>query len=216
MLVYKGIGDLDQELTYKLNVKNTVSGKEVTASTKLIEDFLISRPPGGGKATFRRNFTTLFKWYNPINAKRFEPKIRFHYYEIASGSSDTIPKFIDWALPAQFADNIGEGFQEIDVSNNGFYDFIQNNVKPAEFFGNRLCGMVEFIVTAGGEEYDTYLRVNGPSFSLVQDRPEYTNVENGFGLLSSRYITTKTRRLHPEAEDEILLLGLGFVPNPGL
>lgn len=217
MLVYKGTGELNPELLYRLNVKNTLSGKEVTANTKLIEDFLISQPPGGGKANFRRNFTTLFKWYNPINAKRFEPRIRFHYYEVASGSSDTIPKFIDWALPTQFADDIsGEGFQDIDVSNNGFYDFIRNNVKPADFFGNRLCGMVEFIVTAGGEEYDTYLRVNGPSYSLVQDRPEYTNVENGFGLMSSLYTTTKSRRLHPEAEDEIILLGLGFVTNPNL
>lgn len=217
MLVYKGTGELNPDFRYKLNIKNTVSGKEITATTNLIEDFNISQPPSGGKATFRRDFTSKFSWGNAEYGKRYEPMIRFYYFEVPTGSSDTIPKYIDWALPTQFADDIsGEGAQEIDVSNNGFYDFIQNNVKPAEYNGQRLCGMVDFIVTAGGEEYDTYLRVNGPSNSLVQDRPEYTNIENGFGLLSSRYTTSKSRRLHPEAEDEILLLGVSFVENPNL
>lgn len=223
MLVYKGTGDLDPELTYKLNVKNTVSGKEVSASTHLIKDFHISQPPSGGKANFRREnlqgepLSTKFSWGNAAFAKRYEPVIRFHYYEVPAGTIDTISKYIDWALPTQNADDIsGNGSQEIDVSNNGFYDFIKNNVKPVEYNGARLAGMVEFIVTAGGEEYDTYLRVNGPSYSLVQDRPEYTNIENGYGLVSSRYTTTKSRRLSKETEDEILLLGVGFIENPNL
>lgn len=217
MLVYEGAGELDPDLYYKLNVKNTVSGKEVSASTRLIENFNISQPPSGGKATFRKDFTTEFSWGNAVYAKRYEPMIRFHYYEIASGTSDTVAKYIDWVLSTQTADDIsGEGSQELNVSNNGFYDFIANNVKPAEFNGIRLCGSVDFIVTAGGEEYDTYLRVNGPSYSLVQDRPEYTNIDNGFGLMSSRYTTYKNRRLHPDCEDEIILLDIGFVTNPGL
>ncbi|MCF8366824.1 MAG: hypothetical protein K9H16_13635 [Bacteroidales bacterium] len=217
MLVYKGTGTLNQEHLYTLKVTNPASGKEIFASTRLIEEFTISKPPEGGKATFLRDFTTELTWRNAINAKRYEPVLRFHYFEVATGATDTIPKYIDWALPSQFADDIsGEGSQEIEISNNGFYDFIQNNVKPATFAGRRLCGTIDFIVTAGGEEYDTYLRVNGPSYSLVQDRPEYTNVENGFGLMSSRYTVSKNRRLHPFAEDEILLLGLGFIPNPNL
>lgn len=217
MLVYKGTGTLNQDYLYTLKITNPKSGKEISASTRLIEAFVISKPPSGGKATFLRDFTTEFTWGNAVNAKRYEPVLRFHYFEVPSGTTDTIPKYIDWALPSQFADDIsGNGSQEIDISNNGFYDFIKNNVKPASYAGNRLCGTVDFIVTAGGEEYDTYLRVNGPSYSLVQDRPEYTNVENGFGLMSSRYTVSKNRRLHPFAEDEILLLGVGFVYNPNL
>jgi hypothetical protein len=143
--------------------------------------------------------------------------IRFHYSEVAMGTNDTVKKYVDWVLPVQTADDIsGAGTQEIDVSNDGFYDFIKNSVKPDDFFGIRLCGKVDFILTAGGEEYDTYLRVNGPSNSLVQDRPEYTNIENGFGLMSSRLTVEKDRRLHPDAEDEIILLDIGFVTNPEL
>lgn len=217
MLVYKGTATLNPDLLYTLNIKNSVSGKEITASTHLIQNFAITNPPGGGKATFLRDYTTAFEWGNAVNAIRYEPALRFHYYEIPNGTTDTIRKYIDWALPSQFADDIsGNGSQAMEISNNGFYDFIANNVKPETYAGKRMCGTVDFMVAAGGEEYDTYMRVNGPSNSLVQDRPEYTNVENGFGLLSSRYNVSKNRRLHPFAEDEVLLLGLGFIPNPNL
>lgn len=217
MLVYKGTGQLNSAYLYTLKIRNTISGKEVSANTRLIEEFTISKPPAGGKAVFRREFTTEFTWSNTVNAKRYEPILRFNYFEVYNGSNDTIAKYVDWDLPTQFADDIsGSGSQAIEISNNGFYDFIKNSIKPVEIDGRRLCGTVDFIVTAGGEEYDTYLRVNGPSYSLVQDRPEYTNVENGFGLMSSRYTVSKNRRLSPLAEDEILLLGVDFVPNPNL
>jgi len=217
MLVYKGTGTLNSNYLYNLKIRNTISGKEVSASTRLIEEFTISKPPSGGKEVFRRDFTTDFTWGNTTNAKRYEPLLRFHYYEVINGNNDTIPKYIDWALPTMFADDIsGQGTQEMEITNNAFYAFVQNNVKPAQIEGHRLCGTIDYIVTAGGEEYDTYLRVNGPSYSLVQDRPEYTNVENGFGLMSSRYKVMKNRRLDYRAEDEILLLDVDFVENPNL
>jgi hypothetical protein len=217
MLVYKGTGQLNSNYQYRLNIKNTITGKEVSASTRLIQEFTISQPPSGGRATFRREFTSPFAWKNAVNAKRYEPVLRFHYFEVVNGNNDTIPKYIDWALPSKFADDVsGTGLQEIDINNNGFYEVIKNKVQPDEINGHRLCGTVDFIVTAGGEEYDTYMRVNGPSNSLVQDRPEYTNVENGFGLVSSRVTVVKNRRLSTLTEDEILLLERDFITNPDL
>jgi len=230
MLVYKGTGQLNSDYLYTLKIRNTISGKEVTANTRLIEEFAITKPQGG-KPNFRREFTTEFTWKNDENAKRYEPALRFNYFEVPNGTTDTIAKYIDYVLPSQFEDDIsGEGSLSIEISNNGFYDFIKNNVKPVPYAGRRLCGKVGFIVTAGGEEYDTYLRVNGPSYSLVQDRPEYTNIENGFGLMSSRLTVSKILTLLQLAEIEIIKLkykedeedeeeegvSLGFVTNPNL
>jgi len=217
MLVYKATAALNPNLLYRLTIRNTQSGKEVSAQTRLIQNFSITKPPSGGKANFTRNFSTVMEWSNGINAKRYEAYLRFYYSEIPAGTNDTIHKFMDWALGSRFAETTsGGGTQSIDISNNGFYDFISNSIKPQQFNGKRLAGSVDFIVVAGGEEYDTYMRVNGPSYSLVQDRPEYTNIENGFGLLSSRYTVAKNRRLHPLAEDEIILLNKGFVKNNDL
>ncbi|HZK08323.1 MAG TPA: hypothetical protein VFC92_08990 [Bacteroidales bacterium] len=217
MLVYKASAQLDPDLSYSLLIRNTTNDREITAQTKLINSFAITKPPSGGRANFVRSFTTEFAWRNAVNGKRYQPTIRFHYMELPAGSSDTIHKFIDWKLPVQFADDIfGNGSQSIAVNNDAFYSFINNNVKPREFSGKRFCSTIDFMVTAAGIEYDTYMRVNGPSGSLVQDKPEYTNINNGFGVLSSRLDITKERHLHPQAEDEIMLLELGFVKNLNL
>jgi hypothetical protein len=216
MMVYKGLGALNPDLQYRLFIKNTVSGHEVTSKTNLIKNFVIKKPVAGGRLTLFRNFNTAFGWTNGVNARRYEPRVRFHYWEIPLGTQDTIPKYLDWALSSVKSNNLaGEGEIEISFSNDGFYEFVRNAVSK-NFEGKRLCGEVDFIVSAGGDEYSTYMDVNGPSYSLVQDRPEYTNIDNGLGLLSSRYNIHRVKRLDPRAEDEIIALDVKFVKNINL
>lgn len=216
MVVYKGVGQLNPELQYRLFIKNTVSGHEVTSKTNLIKNFAIKKPVAGGRLTLFRDFSTAFGWTNGVNARRYEPVVRFHFWEVPTGTQDTIPRYIDFVLSSINSNNLeGQGEIEISFSNDGFYEFIKNKLTD-DFDGRRLCGEVDFIVSAGGDEYDTYMTVNGPSYSLVQDRPEYSNVENGLGLFSSRYSIFRVKRLDPRAEDEIILLDVKFVENPQL
>jgi hypothetical protein len=216
MVVYKGVGDLNTSLQYRLNIRNVNTGHLVNAQTNLINGFLILKPVAGGRLTLFKGFSTTFEWRNGKNAKRYEPVIRFHYYEIPQNTSDTIPRYLDWVLSTVTSNNLeGAGESSISFSNDGFYDFVNNRLSD-NFNGRRLAGKVDFIISAGGEEYDTYMRVNGPSYSLVQDRPEYTNIENGLGLFSSRYSVEREKRLDPRAEDEIIKLEVGFVKNPNL
>ncbi|MBE0639531.1 MAG: DUF4249 family protein [Bacteroidales bacterium] len=216
MVIYKGVGQLNPELQYRLFVKNTISGHEVTSKTNLVRNFIIKKPVAGGRLTLFRGFNTAFGWTNGVNARRYEPQVRFHFWEVPAGTQDTIPRYIDWALTTVNSNNLqGEGEIEISFSNDGFYDFVKSKLTD-NFDGRRLCGEVDFIISAGGDEYDTYMKVNGPSYSLVQDRPEYTNVENGLGLFSSRYSIFRVKRLDPRAEDEIILLDVKFVKNPQL
>ena len=49
----------------------------------------------------------------------------------------------------------------------------------------------EIVITATGEElYDYFLIQN--SNGAIQDTPEYTNIENGMGILSSRSEASRT------------------------
>jgi hypothetical protein len=41
-------------------------------------------------------------------------------------------------------------------------------------------------ISAGGEELYNFITVNGPSSSIVQTIPEYTNIKGGYGVFSSR------------------------------
>ncbi|HTL81129.1 MAG TPA: hypothetical protein VL651_05470, partial [Bacteroidia bacterium] len=51
---------------------------------------------------------------------------------------------------------------------------------------------------------DTYMNLNGPSTSLVQEKPFYTNIVNGYGVFSSRVAKTKTNLiLTPLTQDTL-------------
>lgn len=216
MQAFTGTGILNPDLQYRLFITNTVTGHEVSGKTFLIKNFAIKKPPAGGRLTLFRGFNTPFQWANGVNARRYEPRIRFHYFEIPAGTQDTIPKSIDYVLTTVTSDNLGgNGDIEVSFSNDAFYSFIQNKL-TGSFEGKRLCGTVDFIISAGGDEYETYMRVNGPSSSIVQDKPEYTNIENGYGLLSSRYMVFREKRLDVRAENEIIALEVKFVTNPNL
>ena len=49
---------------------------------------------------------------------------------------------------------------------------------------------MDFIFFGGGEDLITYTEVNKPSIGIVQKKPEFSNIKNGLGIFSSRYITT--------------------------
>jgi len=42
-------------------------------------------------------------------------------------------------------------------------------------------------MTVGTQELQTYINVNQPYSSIVQERPSYSNINNGIGLFSSRF-----------------------------
>ena len=46
---------------------------------------------------------------------------------------------------------------------------------------------IEFILTAGNEDLNTYMQINEPVTNVVNERPIFTNIENGIGLFGSKY-----------------------------
>lgn len=217
MIVYKGSGQLDAGYQYKLYIKNTKSGKEIRSNTYLVQDFLVETPPAGGKINFIPEQFINFKWKYAVNAIRYEPLIIFKYWEIPLGTSDTILKYMDWPQTTRYGENLtGDGeMQPVSVSSDAFYSTVLTKLDNT-FDGQRLADSIFFYVSAAGPEYDAYVKVNEPSSSLVTERPEYTNIEGGFGFLSSRYKTFRGKRLHPDTELKLIALNIGFVKNPGL
>jgi hypothetical protein len=77
----------------------------------------------------------------------------------------------------------------------------------------RYTNDVDFIISVAAADLNTYMEVNEPSNSIIQERPEYTNIDNGTGIFSSRYRNIRTKKVHPETIEEIRsqLPGLKFV-----
>lgn len=207
------LGKLKQANTYRVIVTNTKSGKIVYAETPLVSAFSIERPlwnPNNPVTGFNGTVPYSANWYTAANGKRYEMVVRFNYYETEFGSGDTAFKYLDWKFPVKKAETLSGGrLMEIKYDGAGFLGMIRNNI-PADPDMKRGIGMIDFIITVGADELNTYIEVNEPSSSLITERPEYSNIENGIGIFSARYQKKQSYFLNVQTTTLIQDMDLGF------
>jgi len=189
---------------YRLKVE--VNNKEITAVTNLVNNFSISKPSAGSQfIQFRKDTDGEVEWSSANFGKRYEVVIRFKYKEVLFNSPDTVYKYVDWGMGTKKSvSDIGGEELKIAYSNNGFYTFIADQIPykqdPAleANVKERYTNNVDFIIAVAAEDLNTYMEVNEPSNSIVQERPDYTNITSGIGIFSSRFRNMRTKKIHPE------------------
>lgn len=223
--VFKLPSDKDKEYKYSLKVVNKITGKEITSSTNLVKDFGISTPrPGQPTIDFISTSTQNFKWNTAKNGRRYDAIIRFWFEEVIG--TDTIDRYIDWKLGTLKSATL-DGGEELGVQYQtmGLYEISKSLIPRTgnepdgireEQVRARLVNKVDFLVVVAGDALNTYLDINQGSSGIVQDRPEYTNIVNGYGIFSS--ITSKANSIVLGAQTEakfIALPNLKFVDKLG-
>lgn len=198
-----------QERTYILKVQ--VDNKTVTSQTELIRDFSIEKPSAGSKfVSFLPGNEGEIKWYSAKYGKRYEIFIRFKYKEVMFDSPDTIYTYVDWSMGTKKSvDDDGGDEMKVTYSNDGFYTFLANQVPYDDpvteaNVKQRFTNDVDFTIYVAAVNLNTYMEVNEPTNSIIQERPEYTNISNGTGIFSSRFRNIRTKKLSPETISEIL------------
>ncbi len=197
-ILYKTKFHLNSRYGYKLEIKNKKTGKIISAQTNLVEDFDVAKPSWSSKTiSFISPGLGSYKveWTSAKNAKRYEVLIRFHYREKSEHSSDTLNKYVDWNLGSIKSDDLLGGVQMyLPYEGTTFYTNMEAAIQNKNFdpTAKRFIGKVEFIFYAAGNELNTYIEVNGPYSGILQEKPEYTNIENGIGIFSSRYYKSKS------------------------
>ncbi|MEI6123227.1 MAG: hypothetical protein WCQ95_06310 [Bacteroidota bacterium] len=209
--MFKPIPLLNANYTYKLTITNNTTKKETTATTLMVHDFLIKEPvyyavnPIIGFVSSNGAYSDgEVKWISSKNSRIFEPMFRFHYKEVDKSTLDTTNKYIDWVLNS-VKSSTTDGGEEIIVNYNSesFYKIIQSKILPNSNF-DRIIGMVDFIVSAGGDDLSIYIDLNEPTSSIIQERPSYTNVTNGIGILSCRYTKKYSYKLNQYSVDKLI------------
>lgn len=220
-LLYYGVFDVNPDNHYKLKIN--VRDKEVTGDTYPVDDFNMSQPTAGSKfIQFRRGVPpNNVEWESARNGRRYEVLIRFNFQELKFESTDTISRKVDWFLgtkKSQFVEG-GEDMQA-PYMGDSFYAILADSygsgvpyADPAEEsqVKERYTTSVEFIISVAGEELNTYIEVNEPSNSIIQEKPDYTNLTNGLGLFSSRFRKVRDKKIHPDTIVEIIKLNIKFV-----
>lgn len=190
-LVYVARGPLNVDHQYRISILDTVTGVEVKSSTYLVHGFNIKSPNSFSKASFVQGSLTTAEWTSAKYGKRYQLNIRFSYWEINKlDTANRVKKTVNWMVFNDLKSKTILGGDQMENSfyGDGFFFAIKAQVPPKTDpnIERRPIDSVEFIFTVASEELSNYIEVTDPSNTIVQEKPIYTNIENGIGLFSSR------------------------------
>jgi len=195
---------LNDDAKYKLLIDASELDQTISAETELIDgsqldfNYLFKLNLGLNGLQFADvNLGTIDVYYDPqvkwktaARGKRYELLMNFKYKEYTTiGTINN--KSISWNLSAQKSINTdgGEDMYK-NISGEAFYEMI---VSKLDGYANealvtkRVIEGVEFILSCGNEDLNTYMEINEPATGVVTERPSYTNIEGGIGIFGSKY-----------------------------
>ncbi|MBK9292648.1 MAG: DUF4249 family protein [Bacteroidetes bacterium] len=199
--VYYTKAALNPNATYTLTI-NKPSGEPVTSTANIVRDFAILQPTN--RINFAATTPALIRWNSAENGKRYEVKLVFHYEELIPGVADTVKKTMEWNLGMRRSETLGGGENmEISYLGQEFYNRLGGQLTN-QLNVRRFAGPVDVVIACAGDELSTYIDVNSPSNSVVQERPQFTNINNGTGIFSSRRTVVRTYRLSVQSEVKLV------------
>lgn len=154
------------------------------------------KKPSGKNISFESPFATKVEWRSkPFNkrAAYYEVIGYFHYDQIDPGQTDTTHHVMRWVFGSGTGEslyNSGTMNMFVNYTPTTFYTKLSadaNIANNTEVYTRRFVDCFEIVITATGDELYNYILIQN-SGSAIMDTPEYTNIENGVGILSSRSV----------------------------
>jgi len=209
--LYYTTSAVDPTAEYRLAISKG-NNADVSSQTRVVQNFGVTFPTN--RINFHSTTTTAIRWVSAVNGKRYEAKLVFYYKELLPDNPDTPFKNLTWNLGMQRSINTNGGENmEIIIYGEEFYTRLGSQMENI-LNVKRWAGPVDVFVTCAADELSTYIDVNAPSNSIIQEIPEYTNIENGYGIFSSRL--TISRRYPLAVGSELKLVedfNWGFIVN---
>jgi len=218
-LLYVNDSTLSPSYTYKLVINNPETGKIISSETKLVSSFLVSKPFAFQSISYDAGKNSKLEWTSAYGGKRYQVLVRFFYREISlTDTSQHEMKSVDWLVIPGKLSSSDEGGEKIEVSypNDGFYSMlsaqIQVNPDVERVVPNN---SIKYYFIVAGTDLNTYIEVSQPSSSIIQEKPTFSNIENGIGLFSSRFMQeidsiNLSQRTIDEIRSNSLTKDLGF------
>lgn len=209
-LLYKftaQLDTLDENTEYYLFIKNKQTGKIVSSKTPLVHNFSITKPSPYQTAVFHSSNSIPVKWYTAQNGKLYQVDIRFNYWEKDITTGDTLRKFLDWNIGVVKADGPVGTEMTTNYYGNSFFKYLGDNIPHSNNVIRYVAvPNVEFIFSVAADDFNTYMEVNAPSTGVLQEKPEYTNINinnGGIGMFSSRFQIVRPLPMNPISLDSL-------------
>lgn len=195
--------------SYRLLVNNSVTGKQLTAITQLVDSFRLSQPSDVLAFPFTTNLVSKFPNGNPQpvevsftaarDGKVYDMAVRFYYRQwegAVTGPGDTmmVEYFFERNLTSNsFAGNDpNPGTQNMigRYTGNDLFSYMSSTLsKNPNITREPLELPLEYVYYAGAESFYDLLRssLGQSGITALEASPIYSNIEGGYGLFSSRY-----------------------------
>ncbi len=177
-----------QNVKYKYKLVIRKEADTVTSETGIVggSDFRIIT----SSVTFTpnaHNKTGRIMFKPAENAAVYEVRIEFNYKE-KRPNADTVYKKVGWSFGTMMTNELGsEGnLYSVTYKQDALFNALASAIGNDTLYVERFIGDTRVYVSAGGLELYNYIQVNSPSESLSQSIPDYTNINGGFGVFSSR------------------------------
>jgi hypothetical protein len=203
--------------SFVLKVNNHQKGLYSEAETQLIPSITINKPSSFSQfISFISDNTINIEIKSSPRGKVYEAKFILYYREeFLENPNEQIYKQIEWKLGRLRANRL-TGNEDIFISYvpATFFSILNSTIPVKDnvkrFFGKPIIhGLidvhvdVQLVLTVGTDELSTYIDVNSPSSSIIQDRPTFTNISNGIGIFTSKRILKINYELNSLTRSEL-------------
>jgi hypothetical protein len=188
--VYYTTAKLNEKYIYKLIINQPKSGKIVSGRTALIGPMTITSPNSGSKAAILPQKGIPLEFLSSKNGRRYQLVLRFNYTE--SSSEDTL--HVEWQVFNDVKAASLDGDEPINpnYTGDGLYSALKSKI-PYNPNITRHAISVDYIISVGTDDLNTYMNVTAPSQTIVQERPSFTDITNGIGLFTAIYDNSKDK-----------------------
>lgn len=202
---------------YHLKIQNTQTGNEFTSKALMIDSILQPgtiqplgspfypvpySPSNPSWYYLDLSVTTLqrkIKFFSMPNARDYSAIMRLNYVDYLT-NGDSIQRTLDYNFSNMSSLTLDGGEEIIfNYTSSEYFNFIYNEIssktESASVLNRRVVN-IDFIITAGNQDFADFLRISAPSSSVAQDKPAYTNIDGGgYGIFACRSTYYKRKHL---------------------
>ncbi len=152
------------------------------------------------------------EFYPAINAASYDITMSFTFKEQRTPTSDSVPRTMYWKLNTYdeyyLAAHLEDGYYHVTYRPEQFHEMLRDFIGADTSIAglSRFIGdyPVEITIAAAGEELTRYIEWNSMGGYGTQGGNDYTLIDGGMGVFSSRMITSRKVRLAGTTVPELL------------
>lgn len=199
---YKSTRKLTSSYNYRIVVRNSATGENDSAETRLVDAVTIENISAIGFSNVTGNSSFNPRYTTGVNGRVFEGIIRFHYVDKNTATNVQTDRYYDYSFATDLNDNrdgaghlIYSSSDRLKNLNANFYPALAAGIGPAPAGVSRYIDSCDLYVYGGSEDFYSYMQVSNLQGGITSDqvKPIYTNIKgsNVLGLFASRYMVVR-------------------------